>query len=251
MLIARGPGRRGTARTGGALLASLAGVSVVAAPLVLGAGAGSLAGASGTPGVLFRPVLCAVPPYDRFVTGHQPALSAALCGPSSLKAPSLVVTPSKASPSGYVSQSPQPALILEGERTTKPVHDEASKVVLLGGLPGSSLYAGTSASKGMRYLLGPAVMTSRAIASATATKMAGRWVVEWTTTPAGTVLWDRAARSSFHGLLALDVAGVVVTAPIIEPTQGSFRAFNGHGEMAGDWSQAEATRIAAALPSAG
>jgi preprotein translocase subunit SecD len=199
--------------------------------------------------VLFRPVLCAVPPYDKFISSHQPNLSAQACGPSALTPASLQVIPSKQSPSGYTYRSPQPAIILEGERTTKPVQDSASKVVLLGGLRGSSLYAGTSASKGMRYVLGRAVMTSRAIASATATKSAGRWLVEWTTTSSGAALWDRVARASFHQLLAVDVGGVVVTAPVIEPTQASFASFKGRGEMAGDWSQAEATRIAAAMQS--
>jgi preprotein translocase subunit SecD len=128
----------------------------------------------------------------------------------------------------------------------------ASKVVLLGGLPGSSLYAATPTSKGIRYVLGPAVMTSRAIASATATKgQTGGWVVSWTTTSAGAAAWDRVTRASFHQLLALDVGGVVVSAPIIEPTQTTFTSFRGQGQVSGNWSQAEAMKIAAALQSGG
>jgi hypothetical protein len=202
-------------------------------------------------GVLFRPVLCAVPPYDKFVTSTQPPLSPASCGPSSLTSGALAVTPSSHSASGYTYQTPQPAIILEGEHTTTPARDVASKVVLLGGLPGSSVYAATPTSKAMRYLLGPAVMTSRAIASASATKKGRRWVVDWTTTAVGAVLWDRVTRASFHRLLALDVGGMVVTAPIIEPTQTAFTPFRGHGEVTGNWSQAEATRIAAALQPGG
>ena len=235
-----------------ALLASLAGVSLVGALLVLGAGTGGLAGASGTPGVLFRPVLCAVPPYDRFVTSRQPAVTAASCGPSGLSPATMQVFPSRQSPEGFTYQSPPPALILEGERTTKASADAASRVVLLGGLPGSSVYAATPTSKGIRYVLGPAVMTSRSIASATATKTrSGHWVVDWTTTPAGSAQWDRVARANFHRLLALDVGGVVVSAPIIEPTQSAFTSFKGQGQVSGDWSEAEATRIAAAMQSSG
>jgi preprotein translocase subunit SecD len=232
-----------------ALVASSVGLSVI---LVGGGGGGGRAGASeGAPGVLFRPVLCAVPPYDKFVTSAQPALSVASCGPSALTTASVQVTPSKQSPLGYIDRIPQPAIILEGERTTKPAHDAAAKVVLLGGLPGSSLYAATATSKGVRYVLGPAVMTSRAIASATVTKSAGRWIVEWTTTPSGLARWDRVAQENFHRLLALDVGGVVVTAPIIEPTQAGFTSFNGRGQVSGNWTQAEATRIATAMESGG
>ena len=211
------------------------------------AGAGSVYS-----GVLFRPVLCAVPPYDKFVKGTQPVLSAASCGASGLNPFTMGVTPSKGSAQGYTFQTPQPAIILEGERTTTPTHDVPSKVVLLGGLPDSSVYAGTPASKGIRYVLGPAVMTSRAIASATAVKnQTGAWVVEWTTTPAGSVIWDRVAHASFHQILALDVGGVVVSAPIIEPTESTFTSFKGRGQVSGNLSQAEATRIAASMQSGG
>jgi hypothetical protein len=59
------------------------------------------------------------------------------------------------------------------------------------------------------------------------------------------------ARASFHQLLALDVGGVVVSAPIIEPTQSSFTSFQGRGQVSGNWNQAEATRIASAMQSGG
>lgn len=232
------------------------GAILVAAVTMASVGAaspgGPVAASSLNNAALFRPVLCAVPPYDKFVTSRQPALSAASCGPSGLTPASMQVTPSRHSAAGFTYRSPQPAIILEGERTTTPSHDIASKVVLLGGLPGSSVYAATPTSKGVRYVLGPAVMTSRSIASATAVKTpAGLWVVDWTTTPSGSALWNRVARASFHQLLALDVGGVVVSAPIIEPTQSSFTSFQGRGQVSGNWNQAEATRIASAMQSGG
>ncbi len=217
-------------------------------PLSAAAGVRS---ASPYAGVLIRPVLCAVPPYDKFIKTRQPPLTTASCGPSMITSASMVVSPSKRSPAGYTYQTPQPALILEGERTTSAAHDDASKLVLLGGLAGSSVYARTPTTKGARYVLGPAVMTSRAIASATATERSGHWVVDWTTTSAGSALWDRVAQANFHLLLAFDVGGVVVSAPIIEPTNSAFASFKGHGEVSGDWSQTEASNIAAAMQSGG
>lgn len=224
--------------------------ALVGASVILGSG-GPVGASGGVPVVLFRPVLCVVPAYDKFVTTHQPDLSASSCGQSSLNAASMDVTPSGQSPTGFTYQSPQPAIILEGERTTTAAHDSASKVVLLSGLPGSSMFSATPASKGVRYVLGPAVMSSRSIASATATRTAGAWVVDWTTTAAGSALWNRVARDSFHRLLALDVGGVVVSAPIIEPTQSTYVSFKGRGQVSGNWSQVEAMRIASAMQAGG
>ncbi len=201
-------------------------------------------------GVLFRPVLCAVPPYDRFITTPQPTLSASSCAPSSvLSAANLAVTPDGSS-SGYSYHSPQPDPILEAEKTTKPSADAAKRVVLLSGLRGSSIYSATTTSAKIRYVLGPSEMNSSAIASASTYKSkSGAWGVEWTTTSAGAAQWDKVARTSFHQLLAIDVGGVVVSAPIIEPTHKSFRSFHGMGEISGDLSQAEATKIVQAMQS--
>ena len=148
-----------------------------------------------------------MPPYDRFITGKQPAVSAGSCGPSSLTASSMLVTPSKTSPEGFTYRTPQPAAILEGERTTTAAHDAPGKVVLLSGLPGSSVYAGTPTSKGVRYVLGPGEMTSHAIASATATQTkGGMWLIEWTTTSqGGPRSGTRRPEAGFHRLLAVDV----------------------------------------------
>jgi hypothetical protein len=224
-----------------------------AAPLVAlspsPAGADLRAGASYS-GVLFRPVLCAVPAYDRFITGHQPAVAASLCGPSNLlDATNLAVKPDSSS-TGYTYRSPQLDTILEGVRTTKAAGDSPKKTVLLAGLRGSSIYSTTPTSQAVRYLLGPSQMNSSAIASATATKAKGGWwVVDWTTTSSGSTQWDRVAIQNFHQMLAIDVGGVVVSAPIIEPTHGSFSSFNGSGEISGDLTEAEAMHIARAMES--
>jgi hypothetical protein len=201
-------------------------------------------------GVLFRPVLCAVPPYDRFITTPQPKVSASSCAPNSaLSVTNLAVTPDGTA-TGYSYTSPPPDPILEAEKTTKPSADSANKVVLLSGLRGSSIYSATATSEAIRYVLGSSEMNSSAIASASASKSkSGAWVVDWTTTSSGAAQWDEVAHKSFHEMLAIDVDGVVVSAPIIEPTHKSFRSFRGMGEISGDLSQAEATKIVQAMQS--
>lgn len=219
-------------------------------PLVPGfAGAAVRAGAT-YHGVLFRPVLCAVPPYDRFITTPQPKLSTSSCAPNSaLNVTNLAVTPD-GSAAGYSYTSPPPDPILEAEKTTKPSADASNKLVLLSGLAGSSIYSATPTSSKIRYVLGPSEMNSSAIASATTSQTkSGAWVVDWTTTSAGASQWDAVARKSFHEMLAIDVDGVVVSAPIIEPTHKSFRSFHGVGQISGNLSQAEATKIAQAMES--
>jgi hypothetical protein len=213
------------------------------------AGAGVRAGAT-YGGVLFRPVLCVVPPYDRFITTPQPALSTSSCAPvSAINVANLAVTPDGSS-AGYSYQSPPPDPILEAEKTTKPSADSSRRVVLLSGLRGSSIYAATPTSAKTRYVLGPSEMNSSAIASASVSKSkSGAWVVTWTTTSSGAAQWDKVAHKSFHEMLAIDVGGVVVSAPIIEPTNKSFRSFHGMGEISGNLSQAEATKIVQAMQS--
>jgi preprotein translocase subunit SecD len=139
---------------------------------------------------------------------------------------------------------------LEGFKTTKPAADSPKKVVLLPGLRGSSIFSATPASQSTRYVLGPSEMNSSAIASATATQTkSGAWVVDWTTTSSGASQWDKIAHLNFHQILAVDVGGVVVSAPIIEPTDKSFKSFHGQGVISGDLSHAEAMRIVQAMES--
>ncbi|HEY1651061.1 MAG TPA: hypothetical protein VGG09_04185 [Acidimicrobiales bacterium] len=153
------------------------------------------------------------------------------------------------SAAGYTYQSPQPDAILEGVRTTKPARDSPKAAVLLPGLRGSSIYSATPTSQGTRYLLDPSEMNSSAIASATATKGKAGWTVDWTTTSSGATQWDKVARQSFHQMLAVDVAGIVVSAPIIEPAEKSFKSFRGKGEISGDLTQSEAMKIVQAMES--
>lgn len=77
-------------------------------------------------------------------------------------------------------------------------------------------------------------------------------MVDDTTTSQGARQWDKVAKENLHRILAVDVDGVVVSAPIIEPTQTSFTSFDGNGEISGGrLTHAEAQRIAAAMSGGG
>ena len=111
------------------------------------AGAGVRAGAT-YHGVLFRPVLCAVPPYDRFITTPQPDGVGVVVRALERPRRDEPRGDARRVGAGYSYQSPQPDNILEAEKTTKPSADSAKKVVLLSGLRGSSIYSATTTSAG-------------------------------------------------------------------------------------------------------
>jgi preprotein translocase subunit SecD len=76
----------------------------------------------------------------------------------------------------------------------------------------------------------------------------GPWVVEYTMLGSkGAVLLDKVAEENFHQFLGIDFHGVVVSAPIIQPSQSSFSSFVGRGEISGNLTKSEATALARAM----
>jgi hypothetical protein len=195
--------------------------------------------------VYFREVLCYAPPYSSPSGGGQQSLPFPACSPSSLvDLANLKTTPGGNSPDGFTTSSVPPDAALATVRSTSAAHDGAAATVILPGLRGASGSAGANE----RYVLGPAQMSSRAIAHASASKnQTGAWVVDYTTTSAGAAVWDKVAEENFHLVLAVDLDGVVVWAPIIQPTQSSFSSFDGRGEISGNLTRNEAMRLARAL----
>jgi hypothetical protein len=64
----------------------------------------------------------------------------------------------------------------------------------------------------------------------------------------GAVLCKQIASTRFHQELAIAVSGIVVSSPLIEPSQSSFTSFGRHASVAGPRiGHAEALRIAGAL----
>ncbi len=198
----------------------------------------------------FRPVLCfaypqAVPKADKNKVLPKGIENIPACSPSSaLTVPNLNVTPNN-SPQGYSSNSVPPDTQYAAYPSTsvgKP--DYANSTVLLPGLNDACDNVAV-----VRCVLGPAQMTGRSIANATATQnQAGAWVVDYTLAgQAGSNLWDKVAGENFHQLLGIELDGQVYSAPIIQPTQTNFSSFQGRGEISGSLTQGDAQNLAQAM----
>ena len=191
----------------------------------------------------FRPVLCYAPKYVGAKTkGALPPGTAAPTGCSAssyaLTAANLAVTPNN-SAAGYSSNSIGPDPVLAAYPTTAPADDIATKTVLLPGLLGAG--AG-------RYLVGPSQLSGHAVKSAYATQdQVGNWVVNYTLTSVGSAQWDQVAQANFHAFVAVDLDGVVQSAPLIQPSQSSFSSFQGQGQISGSMTQSQAQTLARAL----
>jgi preprotein translocase subunit SecD len=193
--------------------------------------------------LLFRPALCYAPPFVG--AKSKLALPASTPVPSAcetkyqLTQANLAVTPNSSSAAGFTSNNIGPDPVFERLPSTTPANDVASKAVVLPGLPGQ----GT-----LRYVLGPAQLTGHAVKSAIAQQdQTGAWVVSYTLTSQGSAEWDAVAQKNFHQIIAIDLDGVVQSAPIIQPAQATFSSFQGQGQISGNLTQAQAQNLARAL----
>ena len=193
--------------------------------------------------LLFRPVMCYAPGFIGDKSKYAAPVGTPLptkCGASyALTQANLAVTPNSSLPAGYSANNVSPDPTLEFYRTTLPANDLATQEVLLPGLGGE---------KQGRYLLGAAQLTGRVIKSAQATQnQVGQWVVNYTLTAAGSTQWDAVAQENFHQIVAIELDGVVQSAPLIQPTQTSFSSFGGQGEISGSMTQSQAQNLARAM----
>jgi hypothetical protein len=186
--------------------------------------------------VYWRPVLCLASPLANMPTDTPATLPA--CAPP--------YTGSAAHVSAGVGPDPQFSSYVD---TPAGIPGYRNQTVLLSGLPvGTGGSGSTGPSKLSRFVLGPTEMTGRSIGSAIAQRdPVGLWVVDFKTTSTEWKTWDRTADRSFHERLAIELDGVVQTAPIIEPAQKSFTSFQGLGEISGTFTRTQARTLALAL----
>ena len=188
-----------------------------------------LAAVGQTAQLLFRPVLCEAGVGTKLVKTPLPA-----CAPQYQDTEAnLNVNTTTGNP---VNIAPDPAFT--DIASTKPAKDLAQDTVLLPLL----------GQPGVRYVLGKSELTGHSIKKAIAQQdQAGAWVVNYTLTSTGSPLWDKVAAENFHQLLAIELDGVVQSAPLIQPNQASFTSFDGQGQISGSFTEASAKTMALAM----
>lgn len=190
--------------------------------------------------LFFRPVLCGVPAY----TPSKTVSSSAYYPPTSL------CTGGYRYSSTYYDSATgafaPPIQYLENPAyahyPSAPSHvDNPNKPIIL---PVGNA-GGTGA---VRYLLGPAVIAGK-ITDGTMIKNAtagldttGNWVVNFTLTSAGSTLFNDIASANYLQLVANDLDGQIISAPVI-----TSQTFNGGGTISGNFTQASASLLATNL----
>jgi preprotein translocase subunit SecD len=71
--------------------------------------------------------------------------------------------------------------------------------------------------------------------------------VNYTLTKTGSPAWDTVAKNNFHQALAIELDGVVQSAPFIQPGQSTFTSFAGSGEISGQFTEQGAKNLAIAM----
>ncbi len=186
--------------------------------------------------LLFRPVLCQVAEPTKKAKTYPGSVPA--CASSYLwTAAALGVTPNN-SPQGFSSNTVAVDSTYSIVKTTNPNKDLAKDNVILPLL----------GSPGVRYLLGPSELTGQAIGKALAQQdQVGAWVVNYTLTKTGSPQWDAVANRNFHQALAIELDGVIQSAPLIQPGQAAFTSFAGTGQISGSFTEQGAKNLAIAM----
>ncbi len=187
--------------------------------------------------LFFRPALCyadplQVPKGQKPIAGPLPAS----CAPTSqLTAANLAIDTSTSA----ATKSPPPDPQFTPYATTTSENDKEHSMVLLPGV-------GAAAVNG-RYVLGPAGLSGTGVHSATAAVQNGQWVVNLSLNSQGSAAWDTLAMQQFHAIIAVDLDGQVITAPITQPGQTAFSPFNGQVQISGSFGETQAKTLAADL----
>ena len=187
-----------------------------------------------SPELLIRSVIC--------YAGRQ-------SGPvSTSPLPTTCSSPRYAAPtvSGSAIPITEPDPALAAYATTTPAQD-AKLPTATALLP--LLNAGNRATR--RYLVSPTLVTlSSKVASATVSHVpsSGGWIVDVHLNEAESQEWDHVAKRYFHRQLAVDLNGVIVEAPIIQPANSTFSSFDGQMQLLAV-TETDAYDLAAALTS--
>jgi preprotein translocase subunit SecD len=186
--------------------------------------------------LLFRPVLCQVAAPTAKAKAYKGSIPNCASTYQWTEA-NLGVTPNNSIQQyGINTMAVDPAYSLI--KNTNPAKDNPKDDVILPLL----------GSPGTRYLCGPSELTGQSIGKAIAQQdQVGQWVVNYTLTKKGSPEWDAVADKNFHQALAIELDGVIQSAPLIQPTQSTFSSFMGSGEISGSFTEASAKNLAIAM----
>ena len=186
----------------------------------------------------FRPALCGAPAYTGG-TGTPPSAVLPPCrAKSQLTAANLRVNPATDTPSRTPPPDPQFASIA----STPPGQNSPTATVLLTVQQPYRLYP--------RMVLGPAQFGNTDVASVVAEHPQGTsWMLVVTMTQRGAAHFNALARQTFHAMMAIDMDGMIQSAPLIQPSQTSFTPFGDKIDISGTFSATKAKALAAVLAS--
>ena len=171
--------------------------------------------------LFFRPVIQALPVSEKTPTTTTPRATTTTVAGATTTAPTATTAPAN------------DATAL---KTTPREDDKPGATVVL---PMKDRHNNVT----QRLQLGPSELTGRAISSARANlDNNGQWLVEFTLTGKGSTAFDALAAKYVGRQVAIDLDGVVKSAPTIQQAQ-----FNGRGQITGDFTQSEAKDLALVL----
>jgi preprotein translocase subunit SecD len=188
----------------------------------------------------FRPALCSAAPYTQPTTGEElgPLPGACSAPQYSLTDPNLIVNVSTGT-SNIDSIPLDPRL----------VPYKSSTSVYNNGNPKGPVLIPLDDGGGERYLLGPSELSENIVAATEAVFQSPNWVVNITLTERGAVAWDTMTQKYFHEIIAIDLDGRIVSAPLTQPAQSTFVSFAGRVQISGSFDQQSAEELAADLDS--
>ncbi len=198
-----------------------------------------LATLGNTAQLFFRPALCYADPLS--LTKGQKASTGPVpptCGSTSPaeRRPTSGFVPTPAHVAGYDSNTAPPDPQFTTYPSTSPFNDNKNATVILPSLPGPNLRATVIAAcsvppqlTGTRRQVGERPVHQRPVGGRPEPDGHGRRTN-------GTHF----AQQQFHQIIAMDLDGQVISAPITLPTQGTFTPFNGKVQISGSFTETQA-----------
>jgi preprotein translocase subunit SecD len=187
--------------------------------------------------LFFRPVLCGAPAYSAPKTSTGKSKSVRYKTPPACAAPYLYSSSYYTSADGG-AYDPGPYAVdpVYASYPTTPITEDVKYEHQDVIFPVPAHTGGEAP----RYVLGPTLATGQIIKSAYAqVSQTGGWQVQFTLTGSGTTAFNKIATAYYHALVANDLDGDIVSAPLILA-----QTFPGSGQITGNFTSSSASALA-------